>query len=420
MATPKQIVWTLLLALVGLNAARAQRHEVLTDHVRTLRVVVGDQWNASPLLHLGGGDRMEISFDDLTHEYRRYRYRVEACNFDWTTNEGLFESDYLRGETGEQTIETFRKSLNTNMLYTHYTFTFPNERVGISLSGNYRIHIYDDDEEEDVALVCFSVVKEAVQISASVSTNTDIDQDREHQQLRFSVNAQNLRMTNPTKELKTVVLQNDRWDNAVVNPKPDFLTPNDLQWRYDKRLIFKAGNEYRKFEITNLRVPTLGVNKLRWFDPYYHAELYEGKRRVNYLYDEDQNGKYLVRSEEYDDADIQADYVLVHFTLKAEPLVEGDYYVMGDFSLQRFLPECKMEYQDDREAYEATVLLKQGYYNYLYLHVDDPEEAGTTAEAEGDFYQTENKYSILVYFRPPGGRYDQLVGVREMRFISGK
>ena len=167
-------------------------------------------------------------------------------------------------------------------------------------------------------------------------------------------------------------------------------------------------------------MPTLGVNKLRWFDPYYHAELYEGKRRVNYLYDEDQNGKYLVRSEEYDDADIQADYVLVHFTLKAEPLVEGDYYVMGDFSLQRFLPECKMEYQDDREAYEATVLLKQGYYNYLYLHVDDPEEAGTTAEAEGDFYQTENKYSILVYFRPPGGRYDQLVGVREMRFISGK
>ncbi len=398
----------------------SQRHEIKVDHIRTLQVLLNNKWNETPILRLGSGDFFTVSFDDLTHEYCRYRYKIEPCNFDWTLNEGLFDSDYLRGETGDQPIEDYEKSLNTTVLYTHYSFRFPNARVGVKLSGNYRLTVFDDDSGDEVAAVCFSVADDKVPVSATATTDTDIDKDDSHQQIRFNVNPSSLRLSNPAKELKAVVLQNNRWDNAAIAPKADFVTPSDIQWKYAKNLIFKAGNEYRKFELTNLHYGTMGIDKIRWFDPYYHALLYAGENRENYVYDEDQNGGFVVRTQEYDNVDIQSDYVLVHFLLKRQPLLQGSLYVNGAFCNDRFLPECKMKYNSSDKCYEATILLKQGYYNYQYLYVADGASVGETATVEGDFYQTENKYTILVYFRPNGGRYDQLVGLREFRFMPGR
>ena len=419
-AMVKHLFCLAILSAVTMLPAAAQRHEIKTDRIRTLQVHINGEWNKSPILHLGTNDYLTISFDDLTHEYCRYRYKIEPCNFDWTLNEGIFDSDYLKGETGDQPIETYEKSLNTTVLYTHYAFRFPNARTGVKLSGNYRLTIFDDDSGDEVAVVCFSVVDDKVPVSATATTDTDIDKNDHHQQIRFSVNPRNLRLSAPAKELKAIVLQNNRWDNAAIAPKSDFVTPSEIQWKYAKNLIFKAGNEYRKFELTNLHYGTMGIDKIRWFDPYYHAELYAGEDRKNYVYDEDQDGGFVVRTQESDDVDIQSDYVLVHFLLKREPLLQGSIYVDGAFCNNRFLPECKMEYNTDGKYYEATILLKQGYYNYQYLYVPDGAQAGETAMVEGDFYQTENKYSILIYFRPTGGRYDQLVGIREFRFMPGK
>lgn len=398
----------------------AQRNEIKLDRIHTLQVLVNGKWNHSPLLSLGSADYLNVSFDDLTHEYHRYRYKVELCNFDWKKNEQLFESDYLRGETSDQPIDKYEKSINTTVLYTHYSFIFPNNRIGITKSGNYRITIFDDDEQQDVACVYFSVVDDKAPISATVTTNTDIDKDQNHQQVKFNVNAGNLGLTNPDTELKTVVLQNNRWDNAVINPKPDFFTPSDIQWKYAKELIFKAANEYRKFELTNLHYGVMGIDKISWFAPYFHAELYQGKDRRNYIYDEDQDGAFYIRTQDYEDFDLQSDYVLVHFSLKHAPELDGDIYINGALSNDSFLPAFKMTYNEQSQAYENTILLKQGYYNYLYLYLPKGAETGETETVEGDFYQTENKYTIMVYFRPEGGRYDQLVGVREFNFMPGK
>lgn len=411
----------MLLVFLMINVSlSAQRNEIKLDRIHTLQVLVNGKWNQSPLMLLGSDDYINVSFDDLTHEYHRYRYKVEMCNFDWQKNDQLFESDYLRGETNDQPIDKYEKSINTTVLYTHYSFTFPNARVGVTKSGNYRITIFDDDEQQDVAVVYFSVVDDKAAVTATVTTNTDIDKDQTHQQVKFNVNASGLRLTNPATELKTIVLQNNRWDNAAINPKPDFLTPSDIQWKYAKELIFNAANEYRKFELTNLHFGSMGIDNIRWFDPYFHAELYQGKDRRNYIYDEDQDGAYYIRTQEYDDFDLQSDYVLVHFSVKHQPEADGDIYINGALTNDSFLPAFKMTYNNESQAYENTLLLKQGYYNYLYLFLPQGGESGVSENVEGDFFQTENKYTILVYFSPEGGRYDQLVGVREFRFMPGK
>ena len=398
------------------------QHEILDRQLHTLQVVVNDDPLLPPIMNLGGGNHLEIGFDEFSHEYHRYIYKVEHCNADWSPSTEIFESDYMNGFNGEP-IEDYEKSFNTTVLYTHYSLRIPNENISLKLSGNYKLTVYNDEGDEPVPVLtaCFSLVEPGVGIGATVSTNTDIDFNKSHQQVDFSVNYGLVKVIDPHRELKTVVMQNRRWDNCVVNPKPNIQAANKIEFTHNRQLIFPAGNEYHKFEILDVHIPTLNVDRMEWFDPYYHATLYPNQTARNYLYDEDQNGAFIIRNSDDEDVATTCDYVFTHFTLKSPQLPGGEVYLNGEWTYNRFIPEYRMTYNRETQAYEATALLKQGYYNYNYLFVPDGETQGNSGRTDGNFYETENEYIILVYHRPNGGRYDKLVGYRRMNFkINGK
>ena len=415
-------ITVLLSLLCCASAITAQRHEILDRQLHTLQVVVNDDPLLPPIMNLGGGNHLEIGFDEFSHEYHRYIYKVEHCNADWSPSTEIFESDYMNGFNGEP-IEDYEKSFNTTVLYTHYSLRIPNENISLKLSGNYKLTVYNDEGDEPVPVLtaCFSLVEPGVGIGATVSTNTDIDFNKSHQQVDFSVNYGLVKVIDPHRELKTVVMQNRRWDNCVVNPKPNIQAANKIEFTHNRQLIFPAGNEYHKFESLDVHIPTLNVDRMEWFDPYYHATLYPNQTARNYLYDEDQNGAFIIRNSDDEDVATTCDYVFTHFTLKSPQLPGGEVYLNGEWSYNRFIPEYRMTYNRETQAYEATALLKQGYYNYNYLFVPDGETQGNSGRTDGNFYETENEYIILVYHRPNGGRYDKLVGYRRMNFkINGK
>lgn len=415
-------ITALLSLLCCASAITAQLHEILDHQLHTLQVVVNDDPLLPPIMNLGGGNHLEIGFDEFSHEYHRYIYKVEHCNADWSPSTEIFESDYMNGFNGEP-IEDYEKSFNTTVLYTHYSLRIPNENISLKLSGNYKLTVYNDEGDEPVPVLtaCFSLVEPGVGIGATVSTNTDIDFNKSHQQVDFSVNYGLVKVIDPHRELKTVVMQNRRWDNCVVNPKPNIQAANKIEFTHNRQLIFPAGNEYHKFEILDVHIPTLNVDRMEWFDPYYHATLYPNQTSRNYLYDEDQNGAFIIRNSDDEDVATTCDYVFTHFTLKSPQLTGGEVYLNGEWTYNRFIPEYRMTYNRETQAYEATALLKQGYYNYNYLFVPDGETQGNSGRTDGNFYETENEYIILVYHRPNGGRYDKLVGYRRMNFkINGK
>ena len=415
-------ITVLLSLLCCASAITAQRHEILDRQLHTLQVVVNDDPLLPPIMNLGGGNHLEIGFDEFSHEYHRYIYKVEHRNADWSPSTEIFESDYMNGFNGEP-IEDYEKSFNTTVLYTHYSLRIPNENISLKLSGNYKLTVYNDEGDEPVPVLtaCFSLVEPGVGIGATVSTNTDIDFNKSHQQVDFSVNYGLVKVIDPHRELKTVVMQNRRWDNCVVNPKPNIQAANKIEFTHNRQLIFPAGNEYHKFEILDVHIPTLNVDRMEWFDPYYHATLYPNQTARNYLYDEDQNGAFIIRNSDDEDVATTCDYVFTHFTLKSPQLPGGEVYLNGEWTYNRFIPEYRMTYNRETQAYEATALLKQGYYNYNYLFVPDGETQGNSGRTDGNFYETENEYIILVYHRPNGGRYDKLVGYRRMNFkINGK
>jgi hypothetical protein len=239
-----------LSAFVATNSF-AQYNDIKSENIASLQVVAGKDWLSMPIATLNG-EPINISFDDLTHEYHRYVYRLQHCEADWSVSEGIFDSDYCEGFADGCTIDDIEESLNTNTLYTHYRLSIPNENCRIKMSGNYRLTVYDENNSDTVFTACFMIVEPLVKASMSVTTNTDISINKAHQQVGAEINYSALNITNPSTELYTVVMQNGRWSTARINPTPQYQTGSGLRWEYNRNLIFDGGNEYHKFEILDV------------------------------------------------------------------------------------------------------------------------------------------------------------------------
>lgn len=393
-----------------LHCAFAQQSRTFSDDIRSLQLSVDGNALVPPILELGKRQTLSIEFDELSHDYHRYIYHVEHCNADWTVTEGIFESDFLTG-FNDQPIEDYENSFNTTQLYTHYRLTLPNSETRLRLSGNYRVLIYDDDDRETPLLQAeFCIAEPTMSIMASISGNTDIDFNQRHQQVTYSISYGANRIIDPLREIHTVVMQNRRQDNKVVDLKPNIIKSGGIEFTHQRDLIFPAGNEFHKFEILDVEKPGLNVDNIRWYEPYHHATLYADRPARNYSYDEDQNGAFVMRDDDDDETDeTESEYLWVHFILETnQPLTGGDIYVYGQWCNGPFDPKCRMEWDETAHRYEAAVYLKQGYYNYMYLQKDG-------GSPDGNFFETENEYIVLVYHRPQGGRYDKLVGYRVMK-----
>ena len=415
----KWMVSCLLLTLSIMS--QAQNNEIMCNRIRSLQVMAGDNWQDPPVIsleearRLGNGRTIRISFDDMTHEYHRYVYRIIHCDADWKESSSLFASDYIEGFNDAVTIEDdITESVNTNTLYTHYGFQITNERCALKMSGNYRVMVFDEnDENSPIFSACFMVVDPRMATIMRMTTNTDVDVNDRHQQVEMNLNYGNVNVTDWHSQIKTVVLQNLRYDNAVVNAEPAYITSKGLTWSHNRKLIFDGGNEYRKFEMLDESTVGLGISEMDWNKEHYHAYLWPAEMRLSYVYEESGNGAFLLRNRDNKEAEYTSEYVWVHFTLPSDRL-PGDVYVNGRWTNDRFLPQYRMAYDETKHRYETTIPLKLGYYSYQYIQVLGD---GRTAliPTEGNFYQTRNRYTFLVYYRPIGARTDYLMGYADLK-----
>lgn len=396
----------LVIILLMLPTALLAENRIYDPQVKSLQSVVNQDWLSPAIMRLYGNDRLHIGFDELSHNYHRYIYHLEHCEADWNASEELFETDWLEG-FNNIVIEDFERSINTTVPYTHYQFTIPNERCQLKLSGNYRLSIIDDDTDDVVATVEFMITEQAMSVSMAISTNTDVDTNLCHQQVTFGLKYGSLQVTDPQEQLQTVVMQNNREDNWRWNVRPSAVSQNGLEWKYRKELIFDAGNEYRKFEVLDPSHPTMGIERISWDGDYYQAFPFISEPRPNYLYDEDANGSFYIRNSDNRENNTTSDYVWVNYRLKSPFPQDGQIMIDGRWTNEE--PETYlMTYDETTRLYTTSILQKQGYYSYQYLWIDNDGNSHPLP-SEGNFYQTENRYQILVYYKGTGMRTWRLV-----------
>lgn len=401
----------LLLLLFSTSVCFGQFAVSHTASFRSPQIVLNDEWDAPAVMRMGGDDVLTFSFDEMSHVYHRYTCKITHRNADWTES-GLSEMEFLDGFNGFP-VEWCENSENTTVLYTRYEFTLPNDNVSLKCSGNYRVEVYDEDMsgESPVATFDFAVVEPLLSVSASVSGDTDRSFNDDEQQLAFSVDYSRCNVQSPASELIPVVYQNRRRDNAVCGLVPTYITGNEAEYVHNEKLIFQAGNEYRRFELTDPNSPSMGVDKVVFTDSVYNALLHVDSPRRSLSNYRDEDGRYFVNTLEGYGTELEADYVNVHFTLDAPYRSGGHYYLLGDLVHSSPSAESRLLYDYEECCYYTSRMLKLGVYNYMYVWLPDTGGKAEFDEVEGNYFNAENEYLIYIYYREFGSRYDRLLGV---------
>lgn len=406
---------TCIMLTFSLAAQQVYETRVISSQVKSLQLRTQEQTNPMPVIQLGEG-LLEVNFDILNYSRGRYAYAITHCDADWKKST-LSTIEYVDGFQG-MTIDDYAQSIATTTLYRNYRLFLPNDDVKFKISGNYCLEVYEEDNPQHILFSArFAVIEPQIDIMGSIKTNTDISFNKEHQQLEFEVNYQKFPIAQPQNDLKIYVYQNGRTDNIKTGLQPQSFMGSKIIYRHIPELVFEAGNEYRRIEFLTHRFSGMRIERIQYFNPYYHADVMidNSRARRAYQYDQDQNGRFLINCSDCSEPDTEADYYIVHFSYKADLVPKGAIYLSGDFTQNRLDESSRMEYNRETELFEKAVLLKQGHYNYQYLFVPQGEKQATTALTEGDYFQTENEYTILVYYRPAGARYDRLIGKRTVR-----
>lgn len=412
-----------LLSLLGvclfnapLSAQEDTYNATYLEFVRSVRFYPAADELAEPVLSLGQGGALILSFDDLSGDNNNYWYVLEQRNADWSPGQ-LSEFEWLQGFNNNR-IEQQSFSFAARAQYMHHRLVIPNREVSITKSGNYLLKVYLEGDE--LALVRrFMVVENQVVILPITRQAAMVEKARTHQEIDFSVDLKKLEVRNPRQEIRAAIVQNGYWQQAVSGIEPFFVRDRILDFDYQDRLAFPACREFRFFDLRSLINRSERIMDMQ--QTAYQTDVYlvpdRGRAYNAYLFNPDANGKFVIQNFDIgDQADIYADYANIHFTYeKPLPFDGADLYVLGAFNDFRPWTEYRMEYSEADRAYHLNVMLKQGYYNYAYGLVSEDSPLPDFSETEGNWYETENDYLILVYYRPIGERYDRIIGARSFK-----
>ena len=364
------------------------------------------------------GTVLELSFDDLEADGKDYQYKIEHMTHDWKKSR-LLSSQFIDG-FDENTIINVTNSFNTLQSYTHYEVRIPNANTVITKSGNYLLSILDEDD--DIVFTRKFVLYESVaSVGLNVSRSRNTETLNTQQTIEFSVNYPNIRINNPQQEINVVLLKNENWNETITDLQPTFFKPNQLKYTYSNKTNFWGGNEYLNFDSKFLRNKSINIVKIEKGDVFQHYVYpYTYDPYLTYRYNPDINGQFVFRALEGNDARTEADYARMHFTLEAEePFNDKKVHVYGAFNNFEIDDETELTYNFDDSTYRGNVLMKQGFYNYTFATVDEFGIVNTN-EINGSFFQTENQYTVIVYFKPFGSLYDRVIGMGSVSFNQNR
>lgn len=407
---PKFLFQKLLLVFIFTSATAQEVQTEVTPpyNIKTVSFVQGGS-NVVPIFQLGS--TFELQFDDLFGNEANYYFEITHCDYNWKPTE-IPKTDYVLG-FDNQRITDYSNSFNTLQLYSHYRLPFPNQfTTQLRISGNYMLKILNEDREV-VFSRKFILYEERCTVAAQVKRSRNLSNIDYKQNLDFSITSNDIVFQTPLQNVKTLLIQNGNFNTTIKNVPPQYTLANELVYKYDGETQFWAGNEFLYFENKDIRVASNNVAKIGANSDIYNSFLYTSPARANHIYtvNQDVNGNFVVKNINASNNAIEADYAWVYFSLSAPTFrLDKDIYITGMFNNYSLSPEYKMDYNAEKGIYEKAVMIKQGFTNFQYTVADKKGTIDYENAIDGNFYQTENEYTILVYYRESTDRYQKVIG----------
>ncbi len=407
-----------------ISLAQREPDKIYMPNIHTAVLFTQGNQYGYPIISVGAVSALELHFDDFDGYVKNYNYSFQLCNANWQEVE-LSPFDYIKGFT-QNRLSQYRISSISKTKYVHYQALLPeNSSVPIK-SGNYLLKVFLNGDTSKLAFTKrVLIVNNIVSVGAKILQPFNSDLFRTHQKVQFSVDVSKLNILNPQQQLKVVILQNYRWDNAVSGIQPEFMRQNIYEYNGERDCVFPAGKEFRWLDLRSFRFESDRVKSIdRSVIPFTVEVAPDGERtQQRYLYFPDRNGFFEISSTDVNNPWSQGDYADVHFSfvpINNIPYPDKNIFIVGQMTNYNLNDSTKLEYNATKGIYEKTLLLKQGYYTYTYL-TKDTKNRNATATAEqtdGNNWETENDYTILVYYRSFSDRSDELVSVTTLNSRS--
>ena len=393
--------------------------EVFMPSIKTIKLAkFGDQLSY-PIIALNSTDMLELNFDDLDGGVKTFYYTIVLCNADWKPAQMSY-FDYAKGYT-QVRISNYRASSISLTKYTHYQANLPDRNCMPTKSGNYMLKVFLNGDTSKLAFTKrFLVVDPKISMAATVLQPFSQQFFQTHHRLQIHLDTKNFDIRYPQQQLKVQVLQNYRWDNSLQLSSPTFIRQDMLQYSNENEMVMPAGKEYRWLNLRSFRLLGDRVKRQENTDSNFTLFVKEDNPRQprQYFYYRDFNGWFINETTENINPYWNADYANVHFTFRPAGSVQypnAELVLMGELSNYGKDKAATLVFNSDLGVYETSLFLKQGYYDYQYALKTTQNSSVTysSSSTEHDAWETENAYLVLVYFKELGGRYDQLIAVRQ-------
>jgi len=402
----KKLSLTFLWSLLSFSIFAQLQEQIVYPpyYIKTAKLDNGEDLKPSAIIELG--KPIFLSFDDLQADEKEYQYRIKRFDENWQPTQ-LNESEYIDGFASD-IITDIIQSTGTLQSYTHYSLQIPNDNTSILLTGNYIIEILNDNDEV-VFSKAFIVYRQDINVGMQVKWPTDVNLRNSMQFIDFSIYKNGYTILNESESLTIKIFQNNDLSYSLNFHQPTFYQGDQWIYHYPNEALFEGINEFRRFETKDLRGYNYGV-KYQELNDLYDFYPYTASFRDQYSYYKDIDGAYILNSTQApDDINTEADYVNVHFSFDGTLNPDEKIYVIGRFNDFNPTDDYQLKYQEKSGKYEVSVLLKQGYYDYMFVTKNKQNQIDIAA-IEGSFAQTENDYNILVYYRAPGSRFTKVIG----------
>jgi hypothetical protein len=409
-----KVVFVALTFFIANNLFAQTADRIYVKNIKTVRLYNSGNQLSIPVIKLNSNDLLELHFDDLDADVKYYYYTYQLCNSDWTpANLGQF--DYIKGFM-QTRINSNRFSSIAHTRYTHYQAVLPDAGMYPTKSGNYILKVFlNGDTSQLVFTKRFMVVDNKAAIAARVTQPFAPELFQTHQKLQFTVDVKALQSFNAAQQIKVVVLQNYRWDNAMMDLKPTFIRGTSLEYNAENTAVFPAGKEWRWLDLRDFHLQSDRVLSADY--KKYSTDIFlrpdAPLSAQKYVYYRDLNGMSSIEAIRGVNPFYEADYATVYFSFvppNGEAYTKSDIYLFGQLTGYNFTDSLKMIFNPENKKYETHLFMKQGYYDYTYLSVDK-NNPRVYSQLDGNYYETENLYTILVYYKPFIGRADELIGV---------
>lgn len=367
-----------------------------------------------PVIYLNNmKEQLHLQFDIFSDEAPYLYYTFVHCDNKWQPTD-LPKNDYLNGFFQDE-IDNFTFSVNTFVNYVHYDLVFPTSDMMPKVSGNYLLVVTGENTDDVYFTRRFYVVDDVAKISATIPRYPfDLNLGQNKQEIDLDISIPDMFNSRVDQYSNVTIQQNGRWDNAVFGLKPTYVYPEKISYLNNEKTVFESGNQYLRINTSNFENRPEKTKTVNRDEDYFMVTLYDDTKRNTHNYTEDDDlfgEKYIYLERENLDATKEADYSRVDFCLDWPQYMFGkDVYILGAITDWRLDENSKMEYDPDRRAYKKSLLLKQGYYDYMYAVKDIASGITSVTPVNGDFWETNNMYHIFVYLFDPIDNYDKLIG----------